>query len=103
MCRAAAGGGGGGGGGILPIILFPPPTMTSAELSVAFFLQMFFVLAACRPVGWVARRCGQPQVIGEMIAGVVIGPSLFGLFWPGAQQFLFPPESLKTLYVFAQL
>ena len=77
--------------------------MTSAELSVAFFLQMFFILAACRAVGWVARRCGQPQVIGEMIAGVLLGPSLFGLFWPGAQEFLFPPESLKTLYVFAQL
>ena len=77
--------------------------MSSAELSVAFFLQMFFILAACRAVGWVARRCGQPQVIGEMIAGVLIGPSLLGLFWPGAQQFVFPPESLKTLYVFAQL
>ncbi|HEY6720128.1 MAG TPA: cation:proton antiporter [Burkholderiales bacterium] len=77
--------------------------MTSAELSVAFFLQIFFILAACRVVGWAARRCGQPQVIGEMVAGVLIGPSLFGLFWPGAQQFLFPPESLKTLYVFAQL
>src|SRR5260221_7006714 len=38
-----------------------------------------------------------------MLAGVLIGPSLFGLFWPGAQQFLSPPESLKTLYVFAQL
>ena len=77
--------------------------MTSAELSVAFFLQMFFILAACRAVGWLARRCGQPQVIGEMIAGVLMGPSLLGLFWPGAQQVLFPPESLKTLYVFAQL
>ena len=77
--------------------------MTSAELSVAFFLQMFFILAACRAVGWVALRCGQPQVVGEMIAGVLIGPSLFGLYWPEAQQFLFPPESMKTLYVFAQL
>lgn len=77
--------------------------MTSAELSVAFFLQMFFILAVCRAVGWVARRCGQPQVIGEMIAGVLLGPSLLGLLWPGAQQFLFPAESLNTLYVFAQL
>jgi len=77
--------------------------MTSAELSVAFFLQMFFILAACRAVGWVARRWGQPQVIGEMIAGVILGPSLLGLFWPGAQEFLFPPESLNTLYVVAQL
>ena len=77
--------------------------MTSAELSVAFFLQMFFILAVCRAVGWVARRCDQPQVIGEMIAGVLLGPSLLGLLWPGAQQFLFPAESLNTLYVFAQL
>jgi Kef-type K+ transport system membrane component KefB len=77
--------------------------MTSPELSVAFFLQMFFILAACRAVGWVARRCGQPQVIGEMIAGVLLGPSLLGLLWPGAQAFLFPPESLNTLYVVAQL
>lgn len=77
--------------------------MTSAEPSVAFFLQMVFILAACQAVGWVARRCGQPQVIGEMIAGVLLGPSLFGLLWPGAQQFLFPPESIDTLYVFAQL
>jgi len=77
--------------------------MTSAELSVAFFLQMFFILAACWAVGWVARRWGQPQVIGEMIAGVILGPSLLGLFWPGAQEFLFPPESLNTLYVVAQL
>jgi len=59
--------------------------MTSAELSVTFFLHMFFILAACRAVGWVARRCGQPQVVGEMIAGVLIGPSLSGLFWPGAR------------------
>ena len=77
--------------------------MTSAELSVAFFLQMFLILAACRAVGWVARRCGQPQVVGEMIAGVLLGPSLLGLFWPEAQEFLFPPESLNTLYVVAQL
>ncbi|HVS27737.1 MAG TPA: cation:proton antiporter [Burkholderiales bacterium] len=77
--------------------------MTSAQLSIAFFLQIFFILAVCRGVGWVARRCGQPQVVGEMIAGVLMGPSLFGLLWPEAQQFLFPPESLKTLYVAAQL
>jgi Kef-type K+ transport system membrane component KefB len=77
--------------------------MTAAQLSVAFFLQMFFILAVCRAVGWVARRCGQPQVVGEMIAGVLMGPSLFGLLSPEAQQFLFPPESLKTLYVGAQL
>jgi Kef-type K+ transport system membrane component KefB len=77
--------------------------MTAPELSVAFFLQMVVILAVCRAVGWMARRCGQPQVVGEMVAGVLLGPSLFGLLWPAGQHFLFPPESLKTLHVCAQL
>jgi Kef-type K+ transport system membrane component KefB len=77
--------------------------MTNAQLSVAFFLQMFFILAICRLVGLMARRLGQPQVVGEMIAGVFMGPSLFGFFFHDLQQQLFPPESLKVLYVGAQL
>ncbi len=77
--------------------------MTAPQLSVAFFLQMFFILAVCRGVGWVARRFGQPQVVGEMVAGVLMGPSFFGLLWGDAQQFLFPPDSLKVLHVSAQL
>src|SRR5436305_4255820 len=77
--------------------------MSNAQLSATFFLQMFFVLAVCRVVGLMARRLGQPQVVGEMIAGVFMGPSLFGFFFHNLQQQLFPPESLKVLYVGAQL
>src|ERR1051325_3284585 len=77
--------------------------MSASQLSVAFFFQMFVILAACRGVGWFARRVGQPQVVGEMIAGVLLGPSLFGLLFPQCQQAIFPKESLKTLYVGAQL
>src|SRR5437773_9344984 len=77
--------------------------MTAAQLSVAFFLQMFVILAVSRLVGLLARRVGQPQVVGEMIAGVLIGPSLFGWVLPDLQAHLFPKESLKTLYVGAQL
>ena len=77
--------------------------MTTSQLSIAFFLQMCVILAACRAVGWLAKRCGQPQAVGEMIAGVLLGPSLFGIVWPSAQAFLFPPETLKVLYVGAQL
>jgi Kef-type K+ transport system membrane component KefB len=76
--------------------------MTSAQLSAAFFLQMFVILAICRLVGMIARRLGQPQVVGEMIAGVIMGPSLFGLLFPGWQQAIFPKDSLKLLYVLAQ-
>src|SRR5678815_2663116 len=68
-----------------------------------FFLQMFVILAACRLCGWLVRRfLRQPQVIGEMIAGVILGPSLLGSVAPDLQLFLFPPESKKLLYVVAQ-
>jgi Kef-type K+ transport system membrane component KefB len=77
--------------------------MSPAQLSVAFFLGMFVILAACRLVGWAARRLGQPQVVGEMIAGVLLGPSLLGLLFPDVQQRLFPADLMKLLYVGAQL
>ncbi|MBI5775485.1 MAG: cation:proton antiporter [Verrucomicrobia bacterium] len=77
--------------------------MNASQLSIAFFLQMAVILGVCRLVGLAARRLGQPQVVGEMIAGVLMGPSLFGLFLPDAQKWLFPPDTLKTLYVGAQL
>ena len=77
--------------------------MSAPQLSVLFFLQMFVILAVCRLVGMAAKRIGQPQVVGEMIAGVLLGPSLFGLLTPGLQKELFPAESLKVLFVGAQL
>ncbi|MDY6946812.1 MAG: cation:proton antiporter [Pseudomonadota bacterium] len=77
--------------------------MSVAKLSIAFFLQMFVILAACRLVGWLGRRyLQQPQVVGEMIAGVILGPSLFGLFLPQLQQFVFPAQTKGVLYVGAQ-
>ena len=72
-------------------------------MAALFFLQMCVILASCRVMGWLARRVGQPQVVGEMIAGVLLGPSLFGLLLPALHGRLFPPESLKILQVGAQL
>ena len=78
--------------------------MAPAQLSVIFFLELFAILAVSRAVGWAAKRwLGQPQVVGEMIAGVLLGPSLFGLFAPDLQAALFPKEAKATLYVVAQL
>src|SRR6478752_7329446 len=68
-----------------------------------FFLQTALILGACWGVGRVARAVGQPRVVGEMVAGVLLGPSFFGLIWPDAHSAIFPPETLKTLYVGAQL
>ncbi len=64
--------------------------MNNLHLAVQFFLQLAVILLFCRLVGAVARKFGQPQVVAEMIAGVMLGPSLFGLLWPEAQQWLFP-------------
>ncbi|RZK88925.1 MAG: cation:proton antiporter, partial [Methylobacterium sp.] len=78
--------------------------MAPAQLSVIFFLELFAILVVSRGVGWLAKRfLGQPQVVGEMIAGVILGPSLFGLLAPDLQAMLFPKEAKATLYVVAQL
>ena len=78
--------------------------MTPAELSVIFFLELFIIVATARVVGWLGKRfLGQPQVVGEMIAGVILGPSLFGLLAPDLQAMLFPKDTKGILYVGAQL
>ena len=63
--------------------------MNNTQLAIQFFLQVAVILLACRIVGAIAKRFGQPQVVAEMLAGIILGPSVFGLFWPEAQQWLF--------------
>lgn len=85
-------------------LIFEALDLSNQDLSILFFLQLAVILAACRLVGGLARRVGQPQVVGEMIAGIVLGPSLFGLFLPDVHQRLFGPrESKQVLYCLAQL
>ncbi|MCE9610361.1 MAG: cation:proton antiporter [Chthoniobacter sp.] len=71
--------------------------MNNLHLAIQFFLQLAVILLFCRLVGAVAARFGQPQVVAEMIAGVLLGPSLFGLLWPNAQTWLFPWDKTQTL------
>lgn len=73
------------------------------DLAVLFFLQIAVILVACRVVGRIARAVGQPPVVAEMVAGVLLGPSLFGWLMPATSAWLFPPESKPILYVVAQL
>jgi len=67
------------------------------------FLQLFVVIAVSYAVGWIFTRCGQPAVVGEMMAGVLLGPSIFGLLAPKAFQFVFAPSSLGALRLFSQI
>ena len=71
--------------------------MNNVSLAVQFFLQIAVILLACRVVGAIAAKFGQPQVVAEMITGVLLGPSLFGLLAPEWQQWLFPWDKTQKL------
>ncbi|MEU6130318.1 cation:proton antiporter [Saccharopolyspora sp. NPDC047091] len=77
--------------------------MTPTELAPTFFLAAIVILLACRLVGRVLRAFGQPPVVGEMVTGVVLGPSVLGLLAPGVEQAIFPDELRPVLYVVGQI
>jgi Kef-type K+ transport system membrane component KefB len=66
-------------------------------------LQLAIILSVSSAVGWVFTRFGQPAVLGEMTAGILLGPSLFGLVAPKTFLFVFAPESLDALRLFSQI
>jgi Kef-type K+ transport system membrane component KefB len=68
--------------------------MSDQDLILRLLLQLAVILGACRLVGMVGKRLGQTQVVCEMITGVLLGPSFFGLLWPTAQRWLFPQTAV---------
>jgi len=66
-------------------------------------MQMIVIILAARALGAVFRRIGQPAVTGEMVAGILLGPSLLGGIAPEAYAFLFPPASLEALKLLSQI
>ncbi len=78
-------------------------SFSPTDFSIRFFLQLAIIIATCRVVGWLCQKfLGQPQVVGEMIAGVVLGPSLLGLLFPEFSAAVFPKETKSVLYAGAQ-
>ncbi|MBX3275549.1 MAG: cation:proton antiporter [Sandaracinaceae bacterium] len=69
---------------------------------LTLLLQIAVILLACRLVGLVFRRFHQPQVVGEMAAGILLGPTFFGWIWPEGSAFVFPPGSLPHLNTLSQ-
>lgn len=67
------------------------------------FLQLLVIIAAARAMGRIFSGFGQPSVVGEMVMGILLGPSLFGWLAPGAFQFVFPASSLGTLKLLSQI
>ncbi len=66
-------------------------------------LQVILILAAARGLGSLFAKIGQPRVIGEMVAGILLGPSLLGLLAPGLQASIFPADSLGALRMLSQI
>jgi Kef-type K+ transport system membrane component KefB len=77
--------------------------MSATALGTAFLLAVVVILLVCRVAAWVLRPLGQPPVVAEMIAGVLLGPSVLGLLAPGLEHHLFPTEMRPVLYVTGQL
>ncbi|MGV3695795.1 cation:proton antiporter [Flavobacterium sp.] len=65
--------------------------------------QIITIVLVARIFGWIFRKIGQPSVIGEIIAGIVLGPSLFGLYFPDMKEALFPVASLGNLQLLSQI
>lgn len=68
-----------------------------------FMVQAVFIVATARVLGFVLRRIGQPMVIAEVVAGIVLGPSLLGWLWPDLFGVLFPTTSIGLLSIVAQV
>ena len=65
--------------------------------------QIVTIILVARIFGWMCKKIGQPTVIGEIVAGIVLGPSLIGMYFPGFFHFLFPVESLGNLQFLSQI
>ncbi|MFJ8687937.1 cation:proton antiporter [Micromonospora wenchangensis] len=77
--------------------------MTPTQLAPRFFIAVAVILIFCKAVAWLLGRVGQPAVVSEMLAGVLLGPSLLGLVLPEVKDALFPAALLPVLYVVGQV
>lgn len=73
------------------------------EPAAMLLLQIISILLVSRVFGFLFVKIGQPTVIGEILAGIVLGPSLLGYFFPEAYSFLFAPDSLSNIYILSEI
>jgi Kef-type K+ transport system membrane component KefB len=74
-----------------------------SQMLPRLLLAIVVVVAACKAAGMVASRLRQPPVVGEIAAGIVLGPSVLGALWPEAARFLIPPTVLPQFNALAQV
>lgn len=94
--------------------VLPPASSPFDQFTVAFsknlahplsilLLQIVSIIIVSRLFAYIFNKIGQPTVIGEIVAGIVLGPSLLGLFFPELSGFLFAKESLPNLQFLSQV
>jgi Kef-type K+ transport system membrane component KefB len=83
--------------------LFSHLTLEHIRSSVGILLlQIIVILVTCRVVGMLFKKIGQPTVIGEIVAGIVLGPSVLGYLFPQISSFVFPEESFDNIRILSQ-
>lgn len=80
-----------------------PPGGHDADVMLHILIALSVVIAIARAGGIVFRFLGQPAVVGEIVAGILLGPSLLGRVWPEASAYILPPMVAPFLDVLAQL
>jgi Kef-type K+ transport system membrane component KefB len=84
--------------------MFLAETVFEAEsFLLTVLVQLILIIAAARVGGWLLARAGQPQVVGEIAAGILLGPSAFGRLFPDVFQGVFPAEVKPVFDVLGQL
>ena len=72
-----------------------PVPFIGAGALMTMLLALAVLLASAIALGWLARRIGLPAVVGEILAGVILGPSILGQAWPWLQHTLFPTDAAR--------
>src|SRR2546423_3098963 len=66
-------------------------------------IELIFIVGSARAFGTLFKRLGQPQVCGEIAAGLILGPSVFGALWPHAQRIIFDPATGSHLSIISEV
>lgn len=94
-------------GGVLalwgPGLLHAGGKESGVDPVAGFLLAVAVIVLVCHLLGALLRRLGQPAVIGEVLGGLLLGPSAFGAFWPEGWHWLFPAPALGALQLAGQM
>ncbi len=77
--------------------------MTNLELFIRVLTGLILIIGMAQISGRLILYIGQPSVVGEMIAGVILGPTVFGYFLPGLSAWILPKEIMPILFIIGNL